>query len=116
MSRENELQEELICALNTNERISNRFSHNAKLIHRSNVEIGELHNMVYGLLVNLGYDLKSQDFLEAHNLAFTNFSNCLDEFIETIDELRENMKNLREIYKEIDTLRLEQFGFWRAEE
>jgi len=116
MSKRDELEESLVDALNTNTRISNRFFGIASKMQQSNLDVGELQNMVYGLLVSLGYDLKAQDFLEAHNKTFTDYRNNLDEFIENIDDLRKNMQDLKEIYSDLNHLLLEQFGFWEIEE
>jgi len=115
MGRDKELENELIIALQTNERISNRFVVIGEKVKKSLVLIGQLQNQVYALLVYLGYDLKSQEFLDAHNNAFNSLSENLDELIETFAELRNNLSNFREIYKEIDEMGLQQFGFWEIE-
>lgn len=116
MSKRDELEESLVDALNTNTRISNRFFEIGNKTKQNLLDVGELQNMVYGLLVNLGYDLKAQDFLEAHNKTFTDFRNNLDEFIENVEDLRKNMQDLREIHYDLNHLILEQFGFWEIEE
>lgn len=113
MKTETELREEICNTLDAHNRSAKHFVLISEKLQKNLQQVTALQNQVYQLIIYVGYEQHAKDFLEQHNMTFTQLKNLLEELSDEVGSYVSTITSMGETYKELTEMQIKNMNFWR---